>query len=235
MINTITLTGADDSVHPLQLSELQNKYPFAELAILFSSKRCSQARYPSEKWVSNFFDYNNKFTGLSAHLCGDYAKAVLLGDTSFLQLTEGKFNRVQINHNFAVKPMALDKLYGVIESFPNIDFIIQKNRANGLICSEISKELFPNVNFLYDASGGRGSKIDFLGIPFAHHYTGYAGGLSPENIEAEILRINKFVEEIPVWLDMETHIRSNDDSLFDLVKCQQVLQIAEKYMYVDSD
>src|SRR6202041_129470 len=125
MINSITITGADDSIEPQQLIDLQNKYPFVEWGILFSTKRTGTPRYPSANWIDSFLSY--RFLGTSAHLCGDYAKAILLGDDSFLQLTEGKFSRVQINHNFAQSPNGVDKLQSIIEDWPNISFIIQKN------------------------------------------------------------------------------------------------------------
>jgi len=228
MINAVTITGADDSVTPQQLLDLQNKYPFVEWAILFSTKRTGTPRYPSVDWIDDFFDV--RFLGTSAHLCGDYAKAILLGDDSFLKLTEGKFSRVQINHNFANSPNGVDNLQMIIERYPMIDFIIQKNQANGLVCRDLEKELYHNLNFLYDSSGGRGKKIDFLGMPFDHNYTGYSGGLSPDNIEEEVLRINKFVGDTNVWVDMESHVRSNDGNLFDLDKVEKVLNIVDKYL-----
>lgn len=235
MINTVTITGADDSIHPQDLLDLQNEFPFVEWAILFSTKRTGTPRYPSGHWIDSLFDLSDKFLGLSAHLCGDYARAILLGDDSFLQLTKSKFNRVQINHNFAKSPMEFNKLYDVIMDWPEFDFIMQKNKANGIACHYIEKQLFGNVNFLYDSSGGRGTKIDSLGLPFNHNYTGYSGGLNPENVEAEMLRINKFVEDTNVWIDMETGVRSDDDKLFDLKKVRTVLEIADKYIWETSD
>lgn len=233
MINTVTITGADDSILPQDLLDLQNEFPFVEWAILFSTKRTGTPRYPTEHWIDTLLD--NKFLGLSAHLCGDYAKAILLGDTSFLQLAGHHFNRVQINHNFNHNPVELNDLHEAIQNFPSLDFIIQKNESNNKICKEIENVIYPNVNFLYDASGGRGTKSKFLGMPIGHHYTGYAGGLSPENIEQEILRINEFVGDTPVWIDMETHVRSDNDKQFDLKKVRAVLEIAEKYIWETAD
>lgn len=235
MINYVTITGADDSIHPQDLLDLQNEFTFVEWAILFSTKRTGTPRYPSEHWIDSLFDLSGHFLALSAHLCGDYAKAILLGDDSFLQLTMGKFSRVQINHNFAKSPMNLDKLKEVIENWPEIDFIIQQNINNGLVCTELEKELFPNVNFLNDESGGRGKEFDLLWTPFPHNYTGYSGGLSPENIERAIKRINSFVRKINVWIDMETHVRSDNDKQFDLKKVRAVLEIAEKYIFDSND
>lgn len=229
MISTVTLTGADDSIHPNDLLRLQDDYLFAEWAILFSTKRTGTPRYPSAHWIESLFEISSKLS-LSAHLCGDYAKAILLGYDSFLQLAGQHFERIQINHNFTHNPVNLDKLHTIIKEWPQLFFIIQKNQSNNYVCKELENECYHNLNFLYDGSGGRGIKSNLLGIPINRHYTGYAGGLSPENIISECERINNFVVDTNVWIDMETHIRSNNDQLFDFHKVNKVLASAEKYI-----
>lgn len=232
MINTVTITGADDSIHPQDLLELQNEFTFVEWAILFSTKKTGTPRYPSEHWIESFFDLSEKMLQTSAHLCGDYAKAIVLGDDSFLQLAGTHFSRIQINHNFTNNPVDIDKLHNVIRQHRPHDFILQKNKSNSMACRDIENTFYPNVHFLYDASGGRGTKInDTLGPVVFNHYTGYAGGISPENIESIIQSVNAKSGKKDIWIDMETHVRSDNDKQFDLKKVRKVLEIAEKYIW----
>lgn len=231
MITTVTLTGADDSIIPKDLLTLQDDYIFAEFAILFSSKREGTPRYPSGKWVDELLNYSNKLS-LSAHLCGDYAKNLLLGNDDFIQLTKGKFERVQINHNFTHNPIDIDKLIGIIEKWQNIQFIIQYNKSNYSICQQLKNYIYSNIHFLYDASGGRGTKLAQLEKPIKHHYTGYAGGISHENIIEICERVNDISPLNKVWIDMETHLRSNNDRLFDFKKCNEVLAKSERFINI---
>jgi hypothetical protein len=61
---------------------------------------------------------------------------------------------------------------------------------------------------------------------------GYAGGLGPDNIEAQLELISKAVGNREIWVDMETHVRSNDDQRFDLDKVEKVLEICAKSGYI---
>lgn len=232
MITTVTLTGADDSIHPQDLLTLQEDYPFAEFAILFSSKREGTPRYPSGKWVDDLLN-RSRTLSLSAHLCGDYAKNLLLGNDDFIQLTLGKFERIQINHNFTNNPVNIDKLIEIVEEWTNIQFIIQHNKSNASVCKELQKYTYSNIHFLYDASGGRGAKISKLDKPVPHHYTGYAGGISPDNIIEICQKVNNISPVNNVWIDMETHIRSDNDKLFDFKKCNEVLAKSECFIGIN--
>lgn len=228
MINKVTITGADDSINPIDLISISEKYPFVEWAILFSSKREGNSRYPSKRWLSNFLGILDQVKiNTSVHLCGNYAKEILAGSDLFLEQTYHYFNRVQINHNFNNNPISTNSIISLIENWTEIDFIFQANRANMEICLDIDQLKIPNINFLYDSSGGRGTVIDFLGMPFDNSYTGYSGGLSPTNVKEKAIKINKFVSDLPVWIDMETGVRSNDDALFDLKKVTDVLEIIQ--------
>ena len=55
---------------------------------------------------------------------------------------------------------------------------------------------------------------------------GYAGGLGPSNLAAELERINKAASDQAIWIDMETHIRSNADLTFDLNKAVKCLELS---------
>jgi len=57
---------------------------------------------------------------------------------------------------------------------------------------------------------------------------GYAGGLNPDNIEQELIKIEAVVGDAEIWIDMESGIRNKKDEL-DLEKCERVLAIAERW------
>ena len=51
-IKYVTLTGADESVEPMDLALLSDKYTFVEWGILFSQTRQGiEPRYPSYEWI----------------------------------------------------------------------------------------------------------------------------------------------------------------------------------------
>ena len=52
----------------------------------------------------------------------------------------------------------------------------------------------------------------------------------PDNIEEQIKLIEEKAGETNIWIDMETHIRSNNDALFDVYKVEKCLDISKKYL-----
>jgi phosphoribosylanthranilate isomerase len=45
---------------------------------------------------------------------------------------------------------------------------------------------------------------------------GYAGGLSPENVVAQLEKIAVVSGDVPIWIDAETNLRSDQGQHFDL-------------------
>ena len=67
-----------------------------------------------------------------------------------------------------------------------------------------------NLSFLFDESKGRGTLAanwpgvaEAAGVPF-----GYAGGLGPENVAAQLARMALAAHGAPVWVDMESSLRT---------------------------
>ena len=83
---------------------------------------------------------------------------------------------------------------------------------------------------LFDLSGGAGILPESW--PKAKgEYCGYAGGLSPENLEEQLEKIKCVVDEDQkIWIDVETHVRSSDDKQFDLDKVRKFLEISKRYV-----
>jgi phosphoribosylanthranilate isomerase len=44
---------------------------------------------------------------------------------------------------------------------------------------------------------------------------GYAGGIGPDNIREQIIKVNQIVGDVDTWIDMETLIRSINNRSFE--------------------
>lgn len=232
-LKKVTITGADQNTDVNQLVILQDRYPFVEWGILFSASKEGHPRYPTRQWVMDLPEKLN----LSAHLCGQYARMVL-EDQNYdtIRLLPPAVKRVQLNYNFQQSTKwNLHKLklfaesYVVAGTHPAI--ILQYNKANGATLKKFmaANELPSNIHFLYDSSGGRGTEITDYPPPFKS-YTGYAGGLGPDNVERLVSHYVETEEDTHAdfWIDMESKVRTDDQ--FDIEKVQAVLKTCDKYI-----
>jgi phosphoribosylanthranilate isomerase len=81
---------------------------------------------------------------------------------------------------------------------------------------------------LFDESAGRGISPDSWDAPLPGHFCGYAGGMNPDNVEANIKMIEKVAAGHTTWIDMESGVRTNDR--FDLGKMRKVLEVTKPYI-----
>lgn len=233
MIKKVTITGADDSIDPLYLIGLTKKYPFVEWAILVSRSSTGSARFPSMEWITYLLSAGYKFP-LSLHLCGAYVREILVGDFNVVtDLTEiwKYFDRVQINTHGIKHDFRQSRMLDLMSNFPDKEYIFQYDNKNtdallaashaGISCSA-----------LFDMSHGAGVLPSDWPELLPSIKCGYAGGISPDNIEEQIIKVNNKVKDTETWIDMETHVRSNGDVLFDLDKVEKCLSIADKYIKI---
>ncbi len=237
MINKVTITGADDSVKPEDLAQLSKEFPFVEWGILFSPNRVGKERYPSNNWLMGLRKIAlNADLNLSAHICGEYSRKIFSGiNPEIVDINKGcpPFQRVQLNYNSTKNGFDLHSLFAdIIDKAPSyIQFIFQHNKANATMNSIIMNyKAVHNIAFLYDSSGGRGLEPTAWLPPVERYYTGYSGGLSPENLDENIQKITGVTGLTDVWVDMETGVRSDDGKSFDLAKVRKCLEIASKYI-----
>lgn len=182
---------------------------------------------------------------LAAHLCGQHVKHIINGDATFVEvLLRYGFQRIQINAT-AVNGVDLSMLSNALEvatnivrialDFPSIEFIIQKNEETRPLWENLTQlscdnyddgesSPFPkNITMLIDESKGTGKlmEVDHLQPPPLNFDVGYAGGIGPSNITAVLQSVMSLVTERPVWIDMESSVRSFKDGkdIFDLYKC----------------
>lgn len=241
-LRALGFCGADDSVHPNMLGLISQAYPFVEFGVLFRPDKEGEPRYATTEWVQRLSKVANKssFMKLAAHLCGSRVNQVLEDNDSFLStLPTLGFQRVQINAT-AVNGVdtsrlkeSVPTLSALIQKYPNLEFIIQKNDETqplwqGLLdstdCGTLGC-LAENVSMLVDESKGTGVLPSSWPCPPDEYKIGYAGGIGPDNIQNVLSNVMEAAQGKPVWIDMESSLRSikNDKDVFDLDKCYEVI------------
>ena len=221
----ITVTGADDSTQIPDILRFTALYPRIEFGILVTSPWSSKGfgRYPSFPWIerlAQYIDADNRHN-FSLHLCGKYVDEFFTNPRFIdgIQMFTGAFSRMQINtHNC---PAATD-LAIVTQNIANmlaenVTPILQYDPANTKIIDTILDNVPPkSVHCLYDMSHGAGVLPEGgWKAPLEKAVTGYAGGLRPGNVEAQLISMDSNIHpDQYIWIDAETHLRSND--LFDL-------------------
>lgn len=230
-LDRITFTGADDSTDPEALVDLSAEFPIVEWGILFSSSQQGRYRFPSEAWLHRLSDALTPGMRLSAHLCGRWVRDLVLdGNFTWPQaypyLCE-QFERVQLNFHGEFH-RAADRFPGVLElNAGQCQFILQCDGVNDAKARELAARGLGVP--LFDTSGGAGI-VPRGGwpSPWRGVYCGYAGGLGPHNIAAQMEVIARTVGASPFWIDMERRVRSEDDSTFDLAKVRAVLAAVQE-------
>lgn len=173
---------------------------------------------------------------LAAHLCGERVNEILRGDDTFVQqvATAWGFQRIQINatavNGVDTSDMAskVPLVAKVLQAFPNVEFILQKNEETAPLCQGLLDIGLPrNVSMLVDESKGTGVAASHWPAPTDDYEIGYAGGIGPTNVRQVLNAIGQVVPPgRSIWIDMESSLRSikNDRDIFDLDKCFAVIQ-----------
>ena len=233
-LNKVTITGADQSIEISDLERLSKQFPFVEWGILFHKTKQGSPRYPTDKWVNQLRELKSRCpeVALSGHLCGQWVKEVCESSFTFADYLDGIasiFDRFQLNMTDD-RFMTLD--FGVLKirlrNFPAA--ILQTKRKfqrfEWLQLLNKPGSGLPRLDMLYDCSGGKGLSPSSWAKPVDDIYCGLAGGLGPDNIESELVKIQATVGDSDYWIDMESKVRT--DERFDLDKCQKVLEVCQK-------
>ena len=218
MLDLLTFTGVDEFTALDKLAALAERYPKVEFAVLvagWAGSRRSHTRYPSLERIFTFRDWGrDRRMNTAVHLCGRWARGALeQGASAVPRATAAAlcagFGRVQLNLpdgflvNDADKRAALDRF---AEEVGCANVIVQRRRAH-----ERAPATHPKVEYLFDLSAGTGREsFDEWPAPRAHeHKCGYAGGIGPASIERALEFVDRHHAR-PVWLDMESNVRTND-------------------------
>lgn len=236
ILDRVTLTGADDSVDPRDLLALSRAFPFVEWGILYGSSQ-GRPRYPSLAWIDRLrglaFDAGiaRVDLNLSAHLCSKWVRDfVLEGEYTFgASHVDTFFKRVQLNFHAHHHPANV-KFVERMRAIKGKEFIFQMDEVNDQLWSSAWQSDLPAVP-LFDTSGGAGILPGAWPKPYRGVYNGYAGGLGPDNLASQLRSIAAIAPgDYRVWVDMETKVRSEDDTAFDLDKCRRVLETAAPFV-----
>jgi hypothetical protein len=253
IFQTVTITGADDSISPAELLPLSREFPFVEWGILASASNTGAPRFPSLAWMDAFraMSIDNRLNA-SLHLCGRWVRMFLVGDLDpLVPLLANGFARIQLNFHAernkcepAAALRAMDNLRCRSLFGAGLKFIFQLDGERGndhlesIAIEEANAYGTCNCLGLFDVSGGAGILPGKWPKPLYHEdgkfdSHGYAGGLGPDNLAEQIPLIAAAAGDIPFWIDMETHVRSDDDTLFDLAKVRRCLEIASHFVIGD--
>jgi hypothetical protein len=246
-IRAVGFCGVDESVSVELVGLLSSHYPWIEWGMLFRTDLQGTPRYASLEWVERLgnFRKNNPSLNLqlAGHLCGDQCENLFNGDRSFVAyLAELGFRRIQINptaaNNVKLDTTAFgayaETIISTMESFVDIEWIFQLNTETSPIWEHILRISVPsNLSVLYDASCGRGVKIDHFPSPqqYASTPCGYAGGIGPKTIDEVLDKISSELVLLPtnrkVWVDMESSLRTivqvNESTTTDIFDINKVM------------
>jgi hypothetical protein len=235
MITTVTVTGADDSTPHSELIKIADEYPFVEFAILLSRKSIGTRRFPSAKWLSEIVRLPGHVR-LAGHICGSWVREIYQGKWPVEELQQilgigwkDRFERIQLNtHGIKHKwnPEFVNQL-----SFIPRKTIFQYDRANSE-AFKFAEASGVSVAALFDLSHGCGVLPSEWPVPLEGVECGYAGGLSPENVAEQCGKIKSIVGDRKIWIDAETHLRSPDDTVFDLNKVRAFIENAKPFVAV---
>ena len=234
-LDRVTITGADDSIHPQELIRLSTLFPFAEWGILLSKSQVGHPRFPSFGWLRQLQAERTINMQLSEHICGTWVRNMMAGSCLFqhdMYPYLGMFKRLQWNfHAEHLRPQLGCVATGLLY-YPNHQHIFQMDGVNDQLLSTLRTSQEADIVPLFDTSGGAGIVPKKWPAAMPDVYCGYAGGLGPDTLEHEITRIKEVVGHATIWIGMERRVRSDNDHQFDLQKVERCLRIANKWVTV---
>lgn len=207
----VTFTGPDDHSDVNRMVAISGRAP-VEWGVLFSRRRQGAGRYPSLGFLPKL---RTPALRLAAHVCGSYAEEIVatgacLEFETILANSGVRFARFQIN---TASPLDTRLLAGFA------------GRVSGGRAIAQCRDAFPDdpsVDWLHDVSAGEGVLPATRPVPGPDIFGGYAGGLGPDNVAAQLAEIrDTHPPGKRFWIDMETKVRTDD--VFDLDKVETVL------------
>jgi phosphoribosylanthranilate isomerase len=230
MISLVTFTGVDNRTNFTTVRSLAEKYPFIEFGILLSlTPDDKDERYMTIPEINEAVGYLQGNVPLALHICGSAVRHFVLGTDEVVTDLARQFGRVQLNFSASKGDFTADQLSDAMVKMPG-KVITQHFPSNSALVDVVTAA---NHQVLYDTSGGRGLETAEWLAPFPAKVTGYAGGLGPDGIEDSIDAIQAVTGSAPVWIDMESRVRT--EGYLDLKKCRVVASaVAERVGVVDA-
>ena len=117
-------------------------------------------------------------------------------------------NRIQLNIGDNTTSFKIDKVIGLFKCFPDREFIFPFNQK---VKQQIDalREFSTNFKLLFDSSYGIGKSPNHWDTPVYNDVQfGYAGGMSPDNVEHNLNKISKILpQKYKTWVDAEGQLR----------------------------
>lgn len=229
-LNLVSFVGVDTQTDFAELEKISNAFAglgFVEWSVLYSDSKSTgnYTRYPSYDFCKDFLDRSAKTTYVhsSLHLCGSVIERYLNKEQDVMELCQNA-QRIQLNLNIKDYPDHLkltERLQSVLKQYSH-SIILQQNKTKEKFMQVfLENNTFP-INILHDGSGGFGREITQTVPPDEKYFTGYAGGIKPENVVKIVNLIeNNNPNNKKYYIDMESGVRT--DNIFSLEKCGQVL------------
>jgi len=234
-LNRVTITGADDTTSIIDILRITERFPFVEWGILVGTD--VGVRFPSKEWITTLCEARSRAdveVSLSLHCCGNPLRSICNGHSPFeshLDWCFHAFDRVQLNFH---GDQWGDNSEQIMKSFCDVgvsgwdpEIICQADGVNEHQIKECVKRFA--YSYLFDRSHGAGLSPDEWPQARTDAACGWAGGLGPHNLAAELPRIRaKAWPLMDYWVDMETHIRTG--RVLDFAKVEQCLLISRRFI-----
>lgn len=220
---------------------LGTRYPCAEFAIQAHPTKflCHMPRYV---WFDTLMHaVRDTDVNLAMHVNSDWRTEICHGRIPYelrrmwnMKRDNGKpiIGRVQVNINGGTEQYRFyaAKVADIIRAFPDIEFIFQYTDAQKTRLKKLDSLGVPFA-LLFDASGGRGIMPDSWRAPIMpNHKMGYSGGLSPENVADNLIKIDKVLpKKYKTWIDAERKLETKDTKQFDIARAELYIQNALKH------
>lgn len=230
-LSTIVLSGANEHTDAQAIISLcKNCSYLAELGIQVSGEKAyySSGRY---WWLQLLCHLATPDINIALHLNKDWVEDFCAGKIppeleTFLALSHPdgspKIKRIQLNFKIGrEKKPDLYTLLSTMRRYARHDFILSYNDSNQDFIRQIRESGFKIGALLYDSSFGEGIAPSKRPAPvFNDVYQGYAGGLSPDNVVAELEKIDTVVPPgKSFFIDAEGKLKGEDGHL-SLEKCK---------------
>ncbi len=228
-LHNCTLTGIDEQTDLSALVALTARYPFVEWGFLYSPSQEGQpGRYPSVSFLRRALEWLPQHVYVALHVCGSGVSSLIACErvaAGLADMVRARSCRLQLNFNITRRPMDTMLLNRFIEGYGH-QVITQHNKNNACCTSVLNA---PNHAVLFDESGGTGQERQDWPTPLTGVYCGYAGGLGPDNLAAQLPLIQAKTGHSPYWIDMEGKLRNSDDR-FDLSRAEQCLTLVREFI-----
>lgn len=244
----VTITGIDETTDLDELRVLSTRYPFVEWGVLFTKPRApyqTKPRFPGWDWIGRLEQAIAPPWAqlrVAFHCCGDAVGSLLRGERAAVYLPYNVYERLQLNfHGLRARahPTEFPRLLAALSLGVRAgEVVFQIGSDLSRLHLETYLEYYSNAVILYDQSGGEGQPPPNGAWPraammddadtLARH--GYAGGLGPRTLGWELPRIHDAAQGCDYWIDMETHVRTDDGIALDMGKVETCLRIAQEWI-----